>query len=75
MAPSRSVIGDLSAAEIESASTDVTEDAIDRTIEILRKQRRSFAQRPASEGAVVSLYADHVIQEKLDLWRDLRDEA
>jgi trigger factor len=45
-------IGDLSAAEIESASTDVTEDAIDRTIEILRKQRRSFAQRPASEGAV-----------------------
>ena len=44
-------IGDLSAAEIESASAEVTEEAIDRTIEILRKQRRSFAQRPAGEGA------------------------
>ena len=44
-------IGDLSAAEIESASAEVTEDAIDRTVDILRKQRRSFAQRPAGEGA------------------------
>jgi trigger factor len=45
-------IGDLSAAQIESASTEVTEEAIDRTVGILRKQRRSFAQRPASEGAM-----------------------
>jgi trigger factor len=45
-------IGDLSAALIESVSTEVTEEAIDRTIEILRKQRRTFAQRPASEGAM-----------------------
>jgi trigger factor len=45
-------IGDLSAAQIESASAEVTEEAIDRTIEILRKQRRTFAQRPAGEGAV-----------------------
>ena len=45
-------IGDLSAAQIESASTEVTEEAIDRTIEILRKQRRTFAQRPASDGAM-----------------------
>jgi trigger factor len=44
-------IGDLSAAEIESASAEVTEEAIDRTVDILRKQRRSFAQRPAGEGA------------------------
>jgi trigger factor len=44
-------IGDLSAAEVERVSTEVTEAAIDRTIEILRKQRRTFAQRPASEGA------------------------
>ena len=44
-------IGDLSAAEIESATAEVDEAAIDRTIEILRKQRRSFAQRAASEGA------------------------
>jgi trigger factor len=44
-------IGDLSAAEIESASAEVNDEAIDRTIEILRKQRRTFAQRPAGEGA------------------------
>jgi trigger factor len=29
----------------------VTEAAIDRTVDILRKQRRTFAQRPAAEGA------------------------
>jgi len=45
-------IGDLSTAEIESASAEVTEEAIDRTVEILRKQRRTFAQRAASEGAL-----------------------
>jgi trigger factor len=45
-------IGDLSSAEIESASAEVTEEAIDRTVEILRKQRRTFAQRPADEGAL-----------------------
>ncbi len=44
-------IGDLSAAEVESASAEVTEEAIDRTVEILRKQRRTFAQRAAAEGA------------------------
>ncbi len=45
-------IGELSAAQIESASAEVTEEAIDRTVEILRKQRRTFAQRPAGEGAM-----------------------
>ena len=44
-------IADLSAAEVERVSTEVTEAAIDRTVEILRKQRRTFAQRPAAEGA------------------------
>ena len=44
-------IGDLSAAEIERVSTEVSEAAIDRTVDILRKQRRTFAQRPAAEGA------------------------
>lgn len=43
-------IGDLSDAEIEKLSADVGDEAIDRTIEILRKQRRSFAQR-AKEAA------------------------
>ena len=45
-------LGDPTAVEIERISTDVTEAAIDRTVDILRKQRRTFAQRPASEGAV-----------------------
>jgi trigger factor len=44
-------IGDLAGAEVERVATEVTEEAIDRTIEILRKQRRTFAQRPAAEGA------------------------
>ncbi len=44
-------LGDLTTAEIERASTEVTEAAIDRTVDILRKQRRTFAQRPAAEGA------------------------
>ena len=44
-------IGDLSAAEIERVAADVSDAAIDRTVEILRKQRRTFAQRPAAEGA------------------------
>jgi trigger factor len=44
-------IGDLAAAELERVSAEVTEEAIDRTVEILRKQRRSFAQRAATEAA------------------------
>ena len=44
-------IGDLSAIEIERAAAEVNDAAIDRTVEILRKQRRTFAQRPAAEGA------------------------
>jgi trigger factor len=44
------VIGDLSQAEVEKVAADVDEAAVDKTVEILRKQRRTFAQRPASEG-------------------------
>ena len=47
------VIGDLAGLDLERVSTEVSEEAIDRTVEILRKQRRSFAQRPAAEGAQV----------------------
>ena len=46
-------IGDLSAAEVERVSTEVGEEAVDKTIEILRKQRRTFQQRPAVEPAAV----------------------
>jgi len=45
-------IGDLSQAEVERVSTEVTDAAIDRTIEILRKQRRTFGLRAKDEGAV-----------------------
>lgn len=44
-------LGDLAGAEVERVSAEVTEAAIDRTVEILRKQRRTFAQRPAADGA------------------------
>jgi len=44
-------LGELAGVEVERISSDVTDAAIDRTIEILRKQRRTFAQRPAAEGA------------------------
>ena len=39
-------IGDLSDAQVEKLSAEVTDAAIDKTIEILRKQRRTFSQRP-----------------------------
>ncbi len=45
-------IGDLSTVEVERVSCEVSEAAIERTIDILRKQRRSFAARPAGEAAV-----------------------
>ena len=44
-------LGDLSAAQIERVSTEVTEAAITKTLDILRKQRRTYAQRSASEAA------------------------
>jgi trigger factor len=39
-------IGDLATAEVEKITTEVTEGAIDKTVDILRKQRRTFTQRP-----------------------------
>ncbi|RMW97665.1 trigger factor [Allofranklinella schreckenbergeri] len=38
-------IGDLSDLEIERVNVEVDEAAIERTLDILRKQRRTFAQR------------------------------
>jgi trigger factor len=39
-------IGDLTTAEVEKLGAEVTDAAIDKTLDILRKQRRTFAQRP-----------------------------
>lgn len=44
-------LGDLAEATVERVSAEVTEEAIDKTVEILRKQRRSFAQRAAADVA------------------------
>jgi trigger factor len=44
-------IADLSALQVERVTTEVTDAAIDRTLEILRKQRRSFTERAAEDGA------------------------
>jgi len=44
-------IADLSTAEVEKVSSDVTDAAIDRTLDILRKQRRTFAQRAQDQAA------------------------
>ncbi len=45
-------IGDLGVAEVEKVSAEVSDAAIDRTLDILRKQRRTFAQRAADQAAV-----------------------
>ena len=44
-------IGDLSAAEVDKLNTEVTDAAIDKTLDILRKQRRTFALRPQDAAA------------------------
>jgi trigger factor len=42
---------EFAALDVERISSEVSESAIDKTVEILRKQRRTFSQRPAAEGA------------------------
>jgi trigger factor len=44
-------LGDLSGAEVERVSSEVNDAAIDKTMDILRKQRRTFHQRAATEAA------------------------
>ena len=52
-------LGELADAEVEKLSAEVNDQAIDKTIDILRKQRRSFAQRaagtPAEDGDRVTV--------------------
>ncbi len=43
--------GDLSTAEVEKLDAEVTDAAIDKTLDILRKQRRTFAQRAHDAAA------------------------
>ncbi len=46
-------LGDLTQTSVERVTTDVSDAAIDKTLDILRKQRRTFAQRAAIEPALV----------------------
>ena len=45
-------LGDLSAATVEKLSSEVTDEAIEKTLDILRKQRRTFSQRAAVDAAI-----------------------
>jgi trigger factor len=44
-------LGDLAGVEVQKLSAEVNDGAIDKTVEILRKQRRTFAQRPQDAAA------------------------
>lgn len=44
-------IGDLAGAEIEKLTATVSDEAIGKTLDILRKQRRTFAQRASDAAA------------------------
>ena len=44
-------VGDLAGVEVERISAEVSEEAIDKTVDILRKQRRSWETRAAGDGA------------------------
>ncbi|MBX3610306.1 MAG: trigger factor [Hydrogenophaga sp.] len=44
-------IGDLAGATVEKLAAEVDDAAIDRTLDILRKQRRTFAQRAQDQAA------------------------
>ena len=59
-------LGDLTSAEIEKVSADVSDAAIDKTVDILRKQRRTFAQRPADAAAQDSDRATIDFEGKID---------
>lgn len=45
-------LGDLGSAQVERISSEVTDAAIDKTIDILRKQRRTFDERPSGDPVV-----------------------
>jgi trigger factor len=47
-------LGDLATAEVEKLSCEVSAPAIDKTLDILRKQRRTFSQRPQDTAAQVT---------------------
>ena len=59
-------IGDLTTAEVEKVSADVSDSAIDKTLDILRKQRRTFSQRGLDAAAQDSDRATIDFEGKVD---------
>jgi trigger factor len=59
-------LGDLGTAEVERVSTEVTDAAIDKTLDILRKQRRTFQLRAQAEPAVEGDRATIDFEGKID---------
>ena len=59
-------IGDLATAEIEKISAEVSDAAIDKTLDILRKQRRTFSQRAMDAAAQDSDRATIDFEGKID---------
>ena len=59
-------LGDLGTAEVERVSTEVTDAAIDKTLDILRKQRRTFQLRAQTEPAVEGDRATIDFEGKID---------
>ncbi len=59
-------IGDLSGATVEKISAQVDDSAIDKTLEILRKQRRTFAQRAQDAAAQTGDRATVDFEGKID---------
>ena len=59
-------LGDLSSADVEKLSAEVTPAAIDKTLDILRKQRRTFAQRAQDAAAQVGDRATVDFEGKID---------
>jgi trigger factor len=59
-------IKDLSAAEIQKFTTEVTDESIEKTVAILQKQRRSFAQRALDAGAAAGDRVTVDFEGKLD---------
>ena len=44
-------LGDLSSVEVERASCEVDDAAVDKTVDVLRRQRREFVERDAADAA------------------------
>jgi trigger factor len=59
-------LGDVAGLSVERINADVTDDAVDRTIDILRKQRQTFSQRAHAEAAIAGDRVTITFEGKID---------